>query len=90
MPHPAMPRFSIKALLIVTTAVAVATVLTKWLLGTSPQLAFLFVMGAAVALVAGAFIGAGIGSAYGKTQRGVIVEDHHMLTARLIVWASEK
>ena len=60
----AMPRFSLKGLLLITAAVAVMTVLAKWLLLTvAAQFVVAFGSALALWLGAGALVGGGISSA---------------------------
>jgi hypothetical protein len=70
----AIPRFSLKGLLLATAAVAVVIMLAKWLLLTvAAQLVLAFGSALALWVGAGALVGAGIGSAYDKARRGAIV-----------------
>jgi hypothetical protein len=69
-----LPQFSLKVLLLGTAFVAMGTLLGKWLLlhvAAQSMLALLSAIG--LLLVAGYWLGSGVGYAYGNTQRGGMI-----------------
>ncbi|MFL5327633.1 MAG: hypothetical protein ACJ8C4_01855 [Gemmataceae bacterium] len=84
-----MRLFSRKKLLIATVLLAVMSALAKWLLLTvAAQL--ILALGSAIALWlgAGALVGAGIGSAYDKPQKGAIfgAAIQLLVAAIILIW----
>jgi fucose permease len=66
-----LPQFSLKALLLAIAFVAVGTLIGKWLLlNVAAQLMLALLSAIALLLLAGYWIGSGIGYAYGNSQRG--------------------
>jgi hypothetical protein len=68
------PQFSLKVLLLGTTFVAMGTLLGKWLLhNVAAQLVLALLSAITLLLLAGYWIGSGVGYAYGNSQRGGMI-----------------
>jgi hypothetical protein len=75
-----VPQFSLKSLLLTVAFVAMGTLLGKWLLlNVAAQLLLALLSAIALLLLAGYWIGSGIGYAYGTLRRGGIIGVEIML-----------